>query len=149
MAEPITLDQIKRFVAAWFRVLDQHDPVENVLALLADHDLMIMIMPDQPMRDHDAIRQWYGIVTRMFFDETHYVNGVAAEISGDGANVRVEVGWQASAWEAPAAKSKRISMGAISAWTVRRSTKNAYGLELVTQYGAIEPVKFAAGFASL
>jgi hypothetical protein len=74
---------------------------------------------------------------------------VEAEIKGDEADIRIIVGWQASWWEAPAAKSKRVSMDATQAWTVRRSAKNAYGLEIVTYNATVEPFKYAPGFARL
>ena len=34
-------------------------------------------------------------------------------------------------------------------WTVRRSSKNAYGLEIVTYNATVEPFKYAPGFARL
>jgi hypothetical protein len=74
---------------------------------------------------------------------------VEATISGDQAEVRVVVGWQASWFEPPAAKSKRTSMDATQQWTIRRSSKNAYGLEIVTYIAMAEPFKYAPGFASL
>jgi hypothetical protein len=148
MAEPITLDQIQRFVAAWYRALDQHDPFDGLYALLADHDLNVQF-PDGDIRDRASAKKWYDRVTNLFFDENHVVQSVDADIKGDGASVRIVVGWQASWWEPPAAKSKRVSMDATQQWTVRRSTKNAYGLEIVTYNATAEPFKYAPGFARL
>ena len=70
-------------------------------------------------------------------------------IHGDEAIVDIVVGWQASWWEAPAAKSKRTSMNATQRWTVRRSNKNQYGLEIVTYNATVKPFEFAPGFAQL
>ncbi len=148
MAEPITLEQIKRLVAAWYLALDQHDPIANCYALLADQGLNVQF-PDGDIRDHAGFKKWYDRVTNLFFDESHVVQSVEAEIKGDAADIRVVVGWQASWWEAPAAKSKRVSMDATQAWTVRRSAKNAYGLEIVTYNATVEPFKYAPGFARL
>ena len=36
MSEPITEQQIKDFVAAWYQALDFHVPIEQAYALLAD-----------------------------------------------------------------------------------------------------------------
>ena len=72
-----------------------------------------------------------------------------AKIDGDSAVLDIVVGWQASWWEAPAAKSKRVSMDATQRWTVRRSTKNAFGLEIVTYNATVEPFKYTPGFARL
>jgi hypothetical protein len=148
MAEPITLEQIKRLVAAWYLALDQHDPIESCYRLLADRDLNVQF-PDGDIRDQAGFKQWYDRVTNLFFDESHVVQSVEAEIKGDEADIMVIVGWQASWWEAPAAKSKRVSMDATQAWTVRRSAKNAYGLEIVTYNATVEPFKYAPGFARL
>ncbi len=148
MAEPITTDQIKKFVAAWFLALDQHDPIDHCYPLLADEDLN-MQFPDGDIRDHPSFKVWYDRVTNLFFDEQHIVQTVDAEIKGEAANLRVVVGWQASWWEAPAAKSKRVSMDATQVWTVRRSAKNQYGLEIVAYNATAEPFKYAPGFARL
>ena len=148
MAEPITLEQIKRLVAAWFLALDQHDPIENCYGLLADRDLNVQF-PDGDIRDQASFKKWYDRVTNLFFDESHVVQSVEADIKGDEAVVRVIVGWQASWWEAPAAKSKRVSMDATQGWTLRRSAKNAYGLEILTYNATVEPFKYAPGFARL
>jgi hypothetical protein len=148
MAEPITENQIKVFVAAWFRALDQHDPIETCNAMLADQGLN-MQFPDGDIRDMVSFKVWYDRVTNLFFDENHTVQTVDAKIKGDEADLRVVVGWQASWWEAPAAKSKRTSMNATQTWTVRRSAKNAYGLEVLTYNATAEPFMYAPGFACL
>ena len=59
------------------------------------------------------------------------------------------VGWQASWWEPPAAKSKRVSMDATQQWVVRRSGKNAHGLEIVRYNATYKPFDYAPGFARL
>ena len=72
-----------------------------------------------------SFKTWYDRVTNLFFDENHVVQTVDADIKGDVAELIVVVGWQASWWEPPSAKSKRVSMDATQQWTVRRSAKNA------------------------
>jgi hypothetical protein len=148
MAEPLTEDQIKRFVAAWYLALDNHAPIEEFYALLADEGLSIQF-PDGDIRDRESFKRWYDRVTNLFFDENHNVASVNARISGDEAEVDIVVAWQASWWAPPAAKSKRTSMDATQRWTVRRSNKNVYGLEIVTYNATVEPFKYAPGFARL
>jgi hypothetical protein len=148
MAAPITLEQIKSFVGAWYLALDQHAPIGTCNAMLADRDLNVQF-PDGDIRDEAGFKKWYDRVTNLFFDENHVVQTVEADIKGDEAAVRIVVGWQASWWEPPAAKSKRVSMDATQAWTVRRSAKNAHGLEIVTYNATVEPFKYAPGFARL
>lgn len=148
MPSAITEDQITGFVTAWFRALDQHVPIEECYLLLADQGLN-MQFPDGDIRDFDGFKRWYDRVTNLFFDENHTVLSVEPRISGEQARLRVVVGWQASWFERPAAKSKRTSMDAIQDWTVRASPKNAYGLEIVTYDATAEPFKYAPGFARL
>jgi hypothetical protein len=135
-------------VAAWYRALDNHDSIDEVYKLLAGEGLN-MQFPDGDIRDYDSFKRWYDRVTNLFFDENHYVQSVKAEIAGDQAIVHIVVGWQASWWEPPAAKSKRVSLDATQRWTIRRSSKNAYGLEIVAYNATVEPFKYAPGFARL
>jgi hypothetical protein len=148
VSNPITQEQIKTFVAAWYRALDNHDRIEECYMLLAE-DGLSMQFPDGDIRDYASFKKWYDRVTSLFFDENHYVQTVEATISGDTAVVDVIVGWQASWWEAPAAKSKRVSMDATQRWTVRRSLRNRFGLEIVSYNATVEPFKYAPGFARL
>ncbi|MBN1148919.1 MAG: hypothetical protein JXA78_16785 [Anaerolineales bacterium] len=148
MSNPITVEQIKQFAAAWYQALDFHVPIEEAYALLADKGLN-MQFPDGDIRDFNSFKKWYDRVTNLFFDENHYVQTVEAKISGDEAIVDIVVGWQASWWEPPAAKSKRVSMDATQRWTVRRSNKNKFGLEITTYNATVEPFKYAPGFARL
>lgn len=148
MSASLTQEQIKTFVAAWYRALDNHDPIEDVYPLLADEGLNVQF-PDGDIRDRASFKVWYDRVTNLFFDENHYVQTVEATISGNEAVVDIVVGWQASWWEAPAAKSKRVSMDATQRWTVRPSSKNRYGLEIVTYNATVAPFQYAPGFARL
>ncbi len=145
---PLTEDQINKFVQAWYLALDQHVPFEQIYALLADDGLR-MIFPDGDITDRASFKTWYDRVTNIFFDENHNVASVKSEIQGDGATLDVVVAWQASWFEPPAAKSKRTAMDATQRWTVRRSNKNPYGLEIVTYNATVEPFKYAPGFARL
>lgn len=148
MSAPLTEDEIKRFVAAWYLALDVHAPIEQMYAMLADQDLNVQF-PDGDIRDFDGFKRWYDRVTNLFFDENHYVQTVDAKIDGEQAVLDIVVGWQASWWEPPAAKSKRTSMDATQRWTVRRSDKNPYGMVIVNYNATVEPFKYATGFARL
>jgi hypothetical protein len=141
-------DQIKQFAAAWYRALDVHAPVEECYRFLADEGLN-MQFPDGDISDFSSFKTWYDRVTHLFFDESHNVQSIKAAISGEEAVVDIVVGWQASWFEAPAARSKRTSMDAIQKWTVRRSSKNSYGLEIIAYNAFVEPFKYAPGFATL
>jgi hypothetical protein len=144
----LTLPEIKKLVDAWYLALDQHAPIQVCYDLLADKGLHVTF-PDGDITDQASFKKWYDRVTNLFFDENHNVQSVDAKINGDEATLDVVVGWQASWWEPPAAKSKRVSMDATQRWTVRRSSKNAYGVEIVTYNATVEPFKYAPGFARL
>ncbi|MBI5647363.1 MAG: hypothetical protein HY962_10565 [Ignavibacteriae bacterium] len=144
----ITVEQINRFVAAWYQALDFHIPIEQVYPMLAETGLNVQF-PDGDIKDFASFKVWYDRVTNLFFDENHYVQSVVADIKGDEAVLDIVVGWQASWWEAPAAKSKRVSMDATQRWTVRATTRNAFGLEIVSYNATVEPFKYAPGFARL
>ena len=146
--DPITIEQARLFAVGWFLALDEHVPIERACSFLAD-DGLNMQFPDGDIRDYSSFERWYDRVTHLFFDEIHTVHIVNGTFSGERAELRVVVGWQASWFEPPAAKSKRTSMNATQDWTVRRSAKNAYGLEIVTYNATAEPFAYAPGFARL
>jgi hypothetical protein len=143
---PLTEEEIKNFAAAWYYALDIHAPVEEAYRLLADKDLN-MQFPDGDIRDFTTFKKWYDRVTGLFFDENHNVQTVKSSIKGTEADVEVVVGWQASWFTPPAAKSKRTSMNAIQRWKVRRSSKNSYGVEIVEYM--VDRFEYAPGFAQL
>jgi len=145
---PINEDQIKALATAWFLALDQHAPIERCYEMLAEDGLR-MIFPDGDIRNLDDFKKWYDRVTNLFFDENHNLATVEAKIDGDRADVRIVVAWQASWFEPPAAKSKRTAMDATQQWTVRRTSKNPYGLEIQMYNATAEPFKYAPGFARL
>jgi len=154
----LTIDEIKTFVAAWYRALDQHVPPAEVAKLVAQDNLE-MIFPEKTLHGVNDFLAWYaggtysdgtpgpGVIN-IFFDENHNVVSVKAQISGNQATLEVVVAWQASMFEPPAAKSKRVSLDATQRWVVR-AAPNAYGME-VTSYNAMaEPFQYAPGFARL
>ncbi|QSQ22897.1 hypothetical protein JY651_48710 [Pyxidicoccus parkwayensis] len=148
MTTSITAEQVKRFAAAWYQALDRHVPVEECYRFLSEEALR-MRFPDGDIQDFDSFKRWYERVIHLFFDENHTVHAVEARLEEDAAEVRVVVGWQASWFEPPAAKSQRLSLEATQHWRVRRSDRNAYGLEIVTYDAMSEPFRYAPGFARL
>ena len=141
-------ENLKAFAAAWFVALDIHAPIEQAWTFLADEGLK-MTFPDGDITSFASFKTWYDRVTHIFFDENHNLQTVDAHVKGEVADLDIVVGWQASWFEAPAAKSKRVSMDATQKWTVRPSKKNAYGLEICFYNATAEPFKYAPGFARL
>lgn len=144
----MTVEQLQRFAAAWYQALDQHAPLEHSYSFLAEHGLY-MRFPEGDIRDFDGFKRWYERVTHLFFDENHTVQDLVVTFGEEEAEVRIVVGWQASWFEPPAAKSKRLSLDATQGWRVRPSSRNAHGLEIVSYDAMLEPFRYAPGFARL
>ena len=142
-------EKIDTFVKAWYQALDFHVPIEQVYPMLAETGLNVQF-PDGDIRDYDSFKVWYDRVTNLFFDENHYVQSVTVvEESDDEAVLDVIVGWQASWWQPPAAKSKRTSMTATQQWKVKASDSNPYGMVIVNYNATVKPFEYAPGFAQL
>jgi hypothetical protein len=141
-------DRIREFAAGWYRALDFHLPFADVFSFLTDSDLR-MDFPDGKIVDRESFRTWYDRVTNIFFDENHYLNSLEAKPDGDRVTVNIVVGWQASLWQPPEAKSRRVCLDAVQRWSVGRSTKNRHGLEIVSYEATVEPFRYAPGFARL
>lgn len=155
----ITMDEITTFVAAWYRALDMHVPPAECAKLVAD-DGLEMIFPEKTLHGVSDFLAWYaggtysdgttapGVIN-IFFDENHNVVSVEGQISGNQVTLEVVVAWQASVFEAPAPKSKRVSLDATQRWVVRVSNKNPYGLEVISYNAMAKPFQYAPGFARL
>ena len=156
---PLSKDNIKAFVAAWYLALDQHVPQEQIAAMASDD--VEMIFPEKALHGISDLLAWYaggtysdgeeapGVIN-IFFDENHNVVSVepVSDEAADSVDLRVVVAWQASWFVPPAAKSTRTSMDAIQDWTIQVSDKNEFGL-VITSYNAMaEPFKYAPGFAT-
>jgi hypothetical protein len=160
MSGVITQEQIEAFAAAWYQALDFHVPTEEITTLVAS-DKVEMIFPEKTLPGVSDFIAWYsggtysdgeetvGVIN-IFFDENHNIASIETLSADEStAEVRVVVAWQASWFEPPAAKSKRVSADFTQVWTVRRSDKNEYGLEITSYNAVAEPPNFAPGFARL
>jgi len=149
MKDAFTIEKVRSFVAAWYRLLDIHAPVKECFSMLADETLS-MQFPDGRICDYATFSKWYYRVINTFFDEHHIVNNIEIpEIANDQAKVDVLVSWQASFWEPPAAKSKRVALDAAQRWIIRHSKKNAFGFEIVYYNAEAKRLKYAPGYARL
>lgn len=159
--DPFHEDNVKSFAAAWYQALDIHAPTDDLARLLVDEGLQ-MIFPEKTLIGMSDFQAWYaggsysdgekapGVIN-IFFDEVHVVKSVAIERRGDELVVDVVVGWQASWFTPPAAKSTRTAMDASQRWTLRRCAdgKNPFGLEITSYNAMAKPFVYAPGFATL
>jgi hypothetical protein len=156
--DPLSEDNIKKFANAWYLALDQHAPEAAITKFLADD--VQMIFPESTLDGMDDFLAWYrggktkaggelpGVIN-IFFDENHNVATVTPKVEGDGATVDVLVGWQASWFTPPDAKSKRTAMDATQQWVLRKSDKNEYGLEITSYNAVVVPFQYAPGCSRL
>lgn len=115
---PLTERMLHDFAVAWYQALDRHDPLPAVLSLLAP-DGLVMVFPETTTVGVDGFAAWYRTVTHRFFDEAHEVRSTdVVSLTPDRAVVTVAVNWRASAWDPPAAASRRLDFDAGQTWTV-------------------------------
>ena len=120
MAEALTEADVEKVVDDWYKLLDVHAPVDDVLPLLADEELE-MQFPEGTLHGHEAFKGWYETVTNRFFDEVHTMKELNIAPDGDTADVKLVVNWQAKIWDPPAAKSVWLGFDAYQTWVVKRS----------------------------
>jgi hypothetical protein len=119
--DTITREELAAFAADWYQKLDVHAPLVELLEMLTPEGL-VMKFPEVTAQGLADFESWYERVIRIFFDEVHTVKEVRpTTIAGATAEVHVVVGWQASVWNPPQAKSARIALDADQTWTVERS----------------------------
>jgi hypothetical protein len=128
---PLTADEVHQLASDWYRKLDVHAPMSEVVPLLAA-DRCQMVFPEATLNGIAEFEVWYQRVIRIFFDEVHTLKNVAVNIDEDGADVQVVVYWEASVWNAPDARSKRIKLHAYQTWYVERDVN--HGAPVIAKY---------------
>lgn len=143
----LTAANIEKFVAAWFYALDIHAPAADCQAYLADRDLE-MGFPERTLQSYADFGEWLAVIYRTFFDENHNVQSVVIQsTTNTTANLEIIVGWQASWFTPPDAKSRRTSMDAYQRWVIQASDQNSYGLVIVKYH--VDRFAYAPGFSQL
>jgi hypothetical protein len=131
---------VNSLVETWYKKLDVHAPMVEVLPLLAEEGLE-MIFPEATVYGHAGFEGWFQRVIRIFFDEVHTVKSVESIISEDIAIVKVVVKWEASVWGGPEPYSKRIRLDAFQTWEVRSNEK---GEPIISKY-KVDELKYYDG----
>ncbi len=135
---------IKALAQKWYRLLDVHAPMVDVLPLLSDQPEMVF--PEVTLNTLAGFEGWFQRVIRIFFDEVHTLKVCDVTIAGDEAKVKIVVEWQASVWNPPEATSKRIKLDADQDWTVRLSPRTG---ELVVSRYVVNSLSYHPGSAKL
>ena len=139
----LTESNIKELAVEWYKKLDVHAPMVEILPFLADEGLE-MVFPEATVKGWSGFEGWYQRVIRIFFDEKHTVKECVPEINGNKATVKVVVEWQASVWNPPADKSERIVLDAYQTWEVVEEN----GSPKVIKY-VVDDMKYHEGSAKL
>lgn len=117
--KPLTNLEVNELVYTWYKKLDVHAPVEEVLPLLVKKGL-VMKFPEATLKSINDFKKWYKVVTNRFFDEIHNMKMLNINIEADTAIVKLVVNWQAHIWNPPDAKSKWLGFDALQTWIVKR-----------------------------
>lgn len=142
---PLTVDEIREMAAAWYRKLDVHAPMVEILPMLADEELE-MVFPEATVTGWAGFEGWYQRVIRIFFDEIHTLKEVTPMIEDNRAEVKVVVQWEASMWNPPDAESARIKCDAFQRWVMKRSPVT--GKPMVVTY-IVDGLEYHEGSATL
>jgi hypothetical protein len=130
---PLTRDDIEAFAREWYRKLDEHVPVTELLPMLDTN--VEFHLPEGIRRGAEAFRELYegpGGWTRSFFDEVHTLSEVSVSWHDSVALARVVVNWQARRWRPPAPRSEWIGFDAYQDWEMQRD--EATGRRKITRY---------------
>lgn len=140
----LTKESIQTLTEDWYKKLDVHAPMVEVLPMLID-DGLEMVFPEATVYGWAGFEGWFQRVIRIFFDEVHTVKSVESDIDGDTATCKVVVQWEASVWNSPDAYSKRIKLDAYQTWGIKES---AEGKPQITLY-TVDELKYHEGSAEL
>ncbi|MGV3558759.1 hypothetical protein [Larkinella arboricola] len=143
MSQQLTQEAITALADVWYKKLDIHAPMVELLPLLADEELE-MVFPEATITGWAGFEGWFQRVIRIFFDEVHTLKEVTPTIQGDQAEVKVIVQWEASVWNAPEATSKRIVADAYQTWQVKLQGDQP----VITRY-VVDDLKYHEGSATL
>ena len=143
MSQQLTNESITALADNWYKKLDVHAPMVELLPLLADEELE-MVFPEATITGWAGFEGWFQRVIRIFFDEVHTLKEVTSTVQGDQAEVKVIVQWEASVWNAPEATSKRIVADAYQTWQVKLK-----GEKLVITRYEVDDLKYHEGSATL
>jgi hypothetical protein len=114
----ISESEVKEFIRDWYRKLDVHPPVEEMLHLVADEEL-VMKMPERAFYRHKGFNEWYHGVDQ-FRDQSHIVKALNIKTNHSTAAVKVIIRWERSDSFAP----NRLAFYAAQTWTLERSPKS-------------------------
>jgi hypothetical protein len=122
MAEPITKDEVRQLIQEWGRLHDEHAPVSAYLPIIADKDFEIR-SGEQVWKGRAGLEA-HEDMKQQFFDEKHLYNSIElVSATGDQAEAKSVLTWEARTREARAPRSTSIKAVIHHTWAFTRSTK--------------------------
>ena len=140
---PLKNIEVNWLVYDWYKKLDVHAPVEEIVPLLVS-DGLEMRFPEATLKSIEEFKGWYNRVTNLFFDETHDMKMLDIDIDGETAVVKLVVNWQAHIWNPPAAKSKWLGFDAHQTWIVKRDKKTGKAAVAAYIVDLLDPMEGSA-----
>ncbi|GAA0691418.1 hypothetical protein GCM10010193_52360 [Kitasatospora atroaurantiaca] len=108
-------ESVANFAQEWFDELSHHEPVERLLARIAETDLE-MAFPERTLYSHADFADWYEAVGKAFADQSHTVEKLRADHRGDLVDVAVTVVWSAT----QTADGTRSAFRVNQSWQLRK-----------------------------
>ena len=103
----------------WYRQLDVHAPIDDVIPYLADDGLEFTI-PEGTRRSHAEMREQLNAWYTTFFDEVHTMKELNITPNGDTADVKLVVNWKARIWNRPTRRASSSTSTRTRRWVVQR-----------------------------
>ncbi|NTU67535.1 MAG: nuclear transport factor 2 family protein [Chlorobiaceae bacterium] len=107
MASAPVLDEamVKNVLLGWYAGTNDHKPVDQLLAYLADDVQMYYPDSPKPFTGKPAFAAWYADALVKYFDETHKIESIDIKLDGGTARIIIVVRWEFRAWKPGDAQS--------------------------------------------
>ncbi|MDJ0632310.1 MAG: hypothetical protein QNJ34_03870 [Xenococcaceae cyanobacterium MO_188.B29] len=122
---PLTESEVRKLAIDWYQKITDKVPADEYRPLLDQKNLKMEFPDGPPAFGFDGFKSWYKGATETFFDQVHTLKEFKLkpldDREGKQAEVKVIVHWEASLWQPPAPKSRRVVLDAYQTWLVKRS----------------------------
>ena len=142
----ITKNQIRNLGCRFYKVIDNHEPIENFIELLSinNSDYKI-VLPGLELKDLNGTTLWYKRMVGDYFNGSHMIYSVDLDSANDHSAVaKIVLVWTASLWKPPASKSESVNILTYTTWKVEKVSEGGdSGLKIISY--VIDRLDFAPG----
>lgn len=100
----LTEELAKEYVIEWYKLVDGHASIVDLLHMTVGEEFIVRF--GEETLDYKGYAEWYIQDIRSFFDGTHHLLQMDAQIDGNTAVVLNHINWIGRSWTPPEAKSK-------------------------------------------